>query len=380
MRALEGIKVLDLSRLFPGPYCSMILADLGAEVLRIEDRRFENDGPGMPTIMRNKRHMTLNLKHPKGREILYTMAGSADVLLEGFRPGVAKRLGIDYERMRTLNARLIYCSVTGYGQDGPYKDMVGHDINYLSFGGVLGLNGEGGGKPVIPPIQVADMAAGGMYAALGILAALFARQKTGEGQYIDISMLDGIVAMLPFLASLYWGPAKIPRGGETLLNGRYPCYSVYETKEGKYISIGALEARFWKALCRKMGREEFIPWQYDEGEKREKMFLFFREAFKKRTREEWMEEFKESDVCFGKVLSLEEAFQDPQVLSRQMVTDFVDAKKGEMKLLSSAIKLSATPPDIRTAPVSFGENTEEVLQRLGFSSAEISELKRAGVV
>jgi len=258
--------------------------------------------------------------------------------------------------------------------------MVGHDINYLSFGGVLGLNGEGGGKPVIPPIQVADMAAGGMYAALGILAALFARQKTGEGQYIDISMLDGIVAMLPFLASLYWGPAKIPRGGETLLNGRYPCYSVYETKEGKYISIGALEARFWKALCRKMGREEFIPWQYDEGEKREKMFLFFREAFKKRTREEWMEEFKESDVCFGKVLSLEEAFQDPQVLSRQMVTDFVDAKKGEMKLLSSAIKLSATPPDIRTAPVSFGENTEEVLQRLGFSSAEISELKRAGVV
>jgi len=380
MRALEGIKVLDLSRLFPGPYCSMILADLGAEVLRIEDRRFENDGPGMPTIMRNKQHMTLNLKHPKGREIFYTLAGSADILLEGFRPGVAKRLGIDYERMRTSNARLIYCSITGYGQDGPYKDMVGHDINYLSFGGVLGLNGESGGKPVIPPIQVADMAAGGMYAALGILAALFARQKTGEGQYIDIAMVGGIVAMLPFPASLYWASGENPRGGETLLSGRYPCYSVYETKEGKYISIGALEPRFWEALCRKAGREDFIPWQYDEGEKRGKMFLFFRETFKKRTREEWMEELKESDVCFGKVLSLEEAFQDPQVLSRQMLTDFTDIKKGKMKLLSSPIKLSATPADIRTAPASFGENTEEVLEGLGFSSDEIREMKKAGVV
>jgi len=380
MRALEGIKVLDLSRLFPGPYCSMILGDLGADVLRIEDRRFANEGPGMPTIMRNKRHMTLNLKHPKGREIFYLLAGAADVLLEGFRPGVPERLGIHYDRLKSLNEKLIYCSITGYGQDGPYKDMVGHDINYLSFGGVLGLNGEAGGKPAIPPIQVADMAAGGMYAALGILAALLAREKTGKGQYIDISMLDGIIAMLPFPVSLFWGMGISPRRGDMLLSGRYPCYNVYETKDGGSISLGALELRFWDVLCRKLGREDFIPCQYEEGEKREEMFSFLRETFKKKSREEWMEELKDLDVCFGKVLSLEEALHDPQVVSRRMVTEFQDACKGKINLLSSPLKLSDTPPDIRNAPADFGEHTEEILQELGFQAEEIGELKKSGVI
>jgi crotonobetainyl-CoA:carnitine CoA-transferase CaiB-like acyl-CoA transferase len=380
MRALEAIKVLDLSRLFPGPYCSMILADLGADVLRIEDRRFQGEGPGMPTVMRNKRHMTLNLKHPKGLELFCRMARKADVLLEGFRPGVTERLGIGYEKMKQVNERLIYCSVTGYGQDGPYKDMVGHDINYLSFGGVLGLTGEPGRKPVIPPIQVADMAAGGMYAAIGILAALFVRQATGKGQHIDISMTDGIVAMLPFPASLLWGLGKIPRRGDTLLSGRFPCYSVYETKDGEYISIGALEPRFWVELCRKLGREDYIPLQFDEGEKREKVFLFLEKTFKGKTREEWMEDLKDLDVCIGKVLHLDEAFRDPQVVQRKMVTEFKDPKKGQMKLLSSPIKLSGTPPDIRQGPAEFGEHTEEVLKELGLWDAEVQQMKQEGAV
>ena len=380
MRALEGIKVLDLSRLFPGPYCSMILADLGADVLRIEDRRFQGEGPGMPTVMRNKRHMTLNLKHPKGLEIFCRMARKADVLLEGFRPGVTERLGIGHEKMKQVNERLIYCSVTGYGQDGPYKDMVGHDINYLSFGGVLGLTGEPGRKPVIPPIQVADMAAGGMYAAIGILAALFVRQATGKGQYIDISMTDGIVAMLPFPASLLWGLGKIPRRGDTLLSGRFPCYSVYETKDGEYISIGALESRFWGELCRKLGREDYIPLQFDEGEKRGEVFLFLEKTFKGKTREEWMEDLKDLDVCIGKVLHLDEAFRDPQVVQRKMVTEFKDPKKGQMKLLSSPIKLSGTPPDIRQGPAEFGEHTEEVLKELGLGDAEVQQMKQEGAV
>jgi len=380
MRALDGIKVLDLSRLFPGPYCSMILADLGADVLRIEDRRFQGEGPGMPTVMRNKRHMTLNLKHPKGLEVFCRMAREADVLLEGFRPGVTDRLGIGYERMKRLNPKLIYCSVTGYGQDGPYKDMVGHDINYLSFGGVLGLTGEPGRKPVIPPIQVADMAAGGMYAAIGILAALFARQTTGKGQYIDISMMDGIVAMLPFPASLLWGLGKTPQRGDTLLSGRFPCYSVYQTKDGEYISIGALEPRFWVELCKKLGREDFIPLQYDEGDKRGEIFLFLEKTFRGKTRDKWMEELKDLDVCIGKVLHLDEAFKDPQVVHRKMVTEFDDPKKGKMKLLSSPIKMSATPPGIRRAPAGFGEHTEEVLRELGFKEEEIRQMKKEGVV
>jgi crotonobetainyl-CoA:carnitine CoA-transferase CaiB-like acyl-CoA transferase len=380
MRALEGIRILDLSRLFPGPYCSMILADLGADVLRIEDRRFEGEGPGMPTVMRNKRHMTLNLKHPQGQEIFFRLARRADVILEGFRPGVTERLGIDYERMKEVDERLIYCSVTGYGQDGPYRNMVGHDINYLSFGGILGLTGEPGGKPVIPPIQVADMAAGGMYAALGIMAALIVRQKTGRGQYIDISMMDGVMALLPFPASLFWGSAKIPQRGDTLLSGGFPCYSVYETRDGEYISLGALEPRFWSALCRKLGREDYIPYQYDEGEKRSEIFLFLRETFGCRSREEWMKELRELDVCFGKVLHLDEAFQDPQAIHRKMVTEFEDGKKGKMSLLSSPIRLSETPPDIRLAPAGFGEHTEEVLRELGFKHEEIEEMKREGVV
>ncbi len=380
MLALEGIKVLDLSRLFPGPYCSMILADLGADVLRVEDRRFEGEGHGMPTIMRNKRHMTLNLKKPKGLEVFCRMAEKADVLLEGFRPGVTDRLGIGYEKMKELNERLIYCSVTGYGQDGPYKNMVGHDINYLSFGGVLGLTGEPGGKPVIPPIQVADMAAGGMYAAIGILAALFVRQATGRGQYIDISMMDGIVAMLPFPASLLWGLGKTPKRGDTLLSGRFPCYSVYETRDGEYVSIGALEPRFWAELCRKLGREDYIPLQYDEGEKRGEIFLFLEKTFKGKTRDEWMEELKDLDVCIGKVLHLDEAFKDPQLVHRRMVTEFNDPKKGRMNLLSSPLKMSETPPDIRRGPAAFGEHTEEVLKELGFKEDEIGEMKREGVV
>ena len=380
MRALEGIKILDLSRLFPGPYASMILADLGADVLRIEDRRFAGEGPGMPTVMRNKRHMTLNLKHPQGKEIFFRLAREADVVLEGFRPGVTRRLGIEYESIRGMNEKIIYCSVTGYGQDGPYRDMVGHDINYLSFGGVLGLNGDTGGAPVVPPIQVADMAAGGMNAALGILAALIARQRTGRGQYIDISMLDGVVAMLPFPASMLWSLGQSPRRGDTLLSGRYPCYQVYETKDGGFISIGALEPRFWEALCKKLGREDFIPAQYDEGEKRAEMFSCLREAFKKKNREEWMGELQDLDVCVGKVLDLEETFRDPQVVCRRMVTEFQDAGKGKMKLLSSPVKLSETPPDIRAAPAEFGEHTGEVLRELGYNADQIAEMKRTGIV
>jgi crotonobetainyl-CoA:carnitine CoA-transferase CaiB-like acyl-CoA transferase len=224
------------------------------------------------------------------------------------------------------------------------------------------------------------MAAGGMYAAIGILGALFFRQTTGKGQYIDISMMDGIVAMLPFPASLFWGLKKTPRRGDMLLSGRFPCYSVYETRDGEYISIGALEPRFWVELCRKLGREDYIPLQYDEGEKRGEIFLFLEKTFKEKTRDEWLEELKDLDVCIGKVLHLDETFKDPQVVQRKMVTEFEDPQKGKMKLLSSPIKMSETPPDIRRAPAVFGEHTEEVLKELGFNEEEARQMKKEGVV
>lgn len=387
--ALEGIKILDLSRFFPGMYCSMILADLGADVLGIEDRRFEVEGMGiptimrnnMPTIMRNKKHMSLNLKSEKGKEIYYRLVKDADVVLEGFKPGVAKRLGVDYDTLKKINPRIIYCAITGYGQEGPYKDMIGHDINYLSFGGVLGLTGKSNTPPVIPSVQIADMAAGGMLATIGIMAVLIAREKTGKGQFVDISMLDGITAMLPFLATLYWEGGELPKRGNTLLTGRYPCYNVYRTKDGKYVSIGALERKFWEILCVKLGLEGFIEHQYNDDERRKKeMYECFRETFKSRTREEWMDELKGLDVCFAKVLNIEEVFDDPHILSRKMVTKVSHPVKGQMKLLGIPIKLSLTPGKIRTPPASFGEHTEEVLGKLGYNSEEIKKVEEEGII
>lgn len=380
IKPLAGLKVLDLSRLLPGPYCSMILADFGAEVLRIEDRRFEEEGTGMNTVMRNKRHMTLNLKHPKGKEIFYTLAKDADVLLEGFRPGVAERLGIGYHQLKQRNPRLIYCSLTGYGQDGPYSGMVGHDINYLSFAGVLGLTGRLDGPPVIPATQIADIAAGGMNAAIGILLAVIMRERTGKGQYIDISMMDGAVAMLPFMANLYWEGGMVPGRGNTMLTGRYPCYSVYQTKEGQYISLGALERRFWIPLCKKLGREDFIPYQFAEGEKREEIFYFFRKTFSQKTRPEWMEELKELDICFGKILDLPEVFQDPQVRHRGLIAEYVHPTKGKINFLAPAVKMSGVSWEVRVPPASFGEHTEGVLKKLGYGEGEIEDLKREGVI
>lgn len=380
IKPLAGLKVLDLSRLLPGPYCSMILADFGAEVLRIEDRRFEEEGPGMPTVMRNKRHMTLNLKHPKGREIFYALAKEADVLLEGFRPGVTERLGIGYARLKKHNPRLIYCSLTGYGQDGPYSGMVGHDINYLSFAGVLGLTGRPEGPPVIPGTQIADIAAGGMNAAIGILLAVIMRERTGKGQYIDISMMDGAVAMLPFVANLYWEGGMIPGRGDTMLNGRYPCYNVYQTKDGQFISIGALERRFWVTLCQKLGREDFIPHQFDEGEKKEEMSEAFKQTFRQKTRAEWMEEMKDLDICFGSVLSLPEVFQDPQVTHRMLIGEYIHPTREKRPVLAPAIKMSEVSWEVQMPPASFGEHTELVLKELGFGKKEIVGLRKEGVI
>jgi crotonobetainyl-CoA:carnitine CoA-transferase CaiB-like acyl-CoA transferase len=194
--ALDGITVIDLSRLLPGPYCSMILADHGARVIAIENKRFMADGLFFNTINRNKEHMSLNLKTDAGKQIFFKLIEKADVVLEGFRPGVVDRLGADYESVRKVNPKIIYCSITGYGQDGPFRDRVGHDVNYLSFSGVLNLIGEPDRPPSIPGIQIADVAAGGMNAAIGILLALFAREKSGRGQYIDISMTDGMVSCI----------------------------------------------------------------------------------------------------------------------------------------------------------------------------------------
>jgi len=377
--ALEGIRVIDLSRMLPGPYCSMILADHGARVIAIEDKRFVADDLLISPVNRNKNHMTLNLKTEEGKQIFFRLTRSADVVIEGFRPGVVKRLGIDYEALRKVNPMIIYCSITGYGQDGPYRDMAGHDVNYLSFSGVLDLIGEKGRAPCIPGIQIADLVGGGMNAAIGILLALIARARTGEGQYIDISMTDGMVGLLPMPLYLIQKYGRIPSRSGTMLSHRYACYNVYETADGRYISIGAVENRFWINLCELLGVPEYGPLQYDE-DRREELLDFLRNTFKKKTMDEWVEALRDRDVCWGKVQNITEALHDALFTERGMVAEIHDSNGKSHTALGIPIKLSNTPGSIRTGPVEFGESTRKILDELGYTKAEIDSLFEKGAV
>jgi len=363
MRPLDGVRVLDLSRLYPGPYCSMILADFGADVLCIEDRRFEHE-PRMPSTMRNKRHMELNLKSEAGLEVFHELARDADVVLEGFRPGVADRLGVGYEALRALNPRLVYCAITGYGQSGPSRDLVGHDLNYLALAGLLEQTGHAPDEaPAIPGTQIADVAAGGMNAALGILLALQARERSGEGQYVDISMTDGVLGMMGYAASFTWMGGEPLRRGDSMLTGHFPWYRVYRCADGRYLSIGAVEARFWKPLCEHFGVPDWAPLQYDEA-KRPEMHAFFEARFAEKTRDEWASELAPIEVCMAPVLDPEEALGSEHARARDLVAE-IEVDGAPLKVLAPTIKLSATPGRVETRPPRFGEHTAEVLQQLG---------------
>jgi crotonobetainyl-CoA:carnitine CoA-transferase CaiB-like acyl-CoA transferase len=377
--ALTGVNVLDLSRLLPGPYCSMILADHGARVIAVEDKRFLADGLFFNLINRNKEHMSLNLKTEKGREIFFRLIQNSDVLLEGFRPGVVDRLGVGYERVREINPKIIYCSITGYGQDGPFRDRVGHDANYLSYAGVLDLIGEADRPPSIPGVQIADIAGGGMNAAIGILLALFAREKTGKGQYIDISMTDGMVALLPTVLFFHQLSGQEPARADEFLSHRYACYNTYETADGRFISIGAVENRFWKQLCEVLGVAEYAELQYND-QRRKEIIDDMRNAFKQKTLDEWDAILGDLDICWGRVQSLSEVLKDPLFRQREMVVEVKGSNGKTSKTLGVPVKLSETPGAVRTPPVGFGASTPAILQELGYSEKDIKEFEKAGVV
>jgi crotonobetainyl-CoA:carnitine CoA-transferase CaiB-like acyl-CoA transferase len=377
--ALTGVNVLDLSRLLPGPYCSMILADHGARVIAVEDKRFLADGLFFNLINRNKEHMSLNLKTEKGKEIFFRLIQNSDVLLEGFRPGVVDRLGVDYETVREVNPKIIYCSISGYGQDGPFRDRVGHDANYLSYAGVLDLIGEADRPPSIPGVQIADIAGGGMNAAIGILLALFAREKTGKGQYIDISMTDGMVALLPTALFFRQLTGKGPARADEFLSHRYACYNTYETADGRFISIGAVENRFWTQLCDLLGVPEYVKLQYDDP-RRNEIIDYMRKAFKQKTLDEWDAVLGDLDICWGRVQSLSEVLKDPLFRQRQMVVEIKGNDGKTSKTLGVPVKLSETPGAVRTPPVDFGESTEVILRELGYSEEEIKALEEKEVI
>jgi len=377
--SLMGIKVLDLSRMLPGPYCSMILADHGADVIAIERKKTQNDGLFFNSLYRNKRHMTLDLKSKEGVQIFYNLAKKADIIIEGFRPGVVERLGIDYEVIKEKNPKIIYCSISGYGQSGSRRDYPGHDVNYISTAGVLGLIGEKMKPSVIPGIQIADIAGGSMNAVIGILLALHARDRIGKGQYIDISMTDGILGMLTLTNHFSEMTNKLPEASNGLLSHRYACYNTYETKNGRYVCLGAVENKFWKKLCAHFDRSDLAELQYDE-ERKDELIQIFRDLFLTKTYEEWLVELEPLKVCFSGIKNISEVVADQTFKDRDMIVDYTDERGINKKSFGIPVKLSETPGSIRTNPVSFSGDTESILLELGYSEKEIGELLSTDVV
>ncbi len=377
--ALSGIKVLDLSRLLPGPYCSMILADHGARVIAIEDKRFMDDGLFFSQLYRNKEHMSLNLKTEEGKKIFFRLANDADVILEGFRPGVVQRLGVDYDTVLKVNPKIIYCSISGYGQTGEYRDRAGHDVNYLSISGALDLIGQANHPPSIPGIQIADIAGGGMNAAIGILMALFSRERTGKGQYIDISMTDGLVSFMPFAFFFKQITGQFPKRGDSILSHRYACYNTYETADGRYISVGTVENRFWKNLCKFLEVPEYTPLQYDEN-RRQEIIDFMKTTFRKKTFKQWKKDLAGIDACCEPIQNFSEVLKNPLFREREMIVEVTGKDGIKTLVIGVPVKLSETPGSVITPPVAFGENTEAILKELGYSKKQIKELSDMEVI
>ena len=395
MGVLDGITVLELARVAPAELPGMMFADMGADVLKIETPEEETPTPdamrraAFAYVNRNKRSLALNLKAPEGQALFKRLAATADIIVEGFRPGVMKRLGADYETVRALNPRIVYCSLSGFGQNGPYRDYPAHDMNYLSLAGVLTLIGEPGRKPVIPLNLVADYAGASLHGALGVMFALFARERTGKGQHVDVSYLDTTVALLAATPNMrfFFSDGMAPKRGEGFLGGSYPYYAIYETRDRKLLTIGCTEPWLWENFCKAINRPDFAefarkPDQFvraanaEEVRAREEIEAIIRT----RTRDEWWDDLVKADVCVGKVYEPEEMVKDPQVQARDMVVEVRHPTHGTITEFGVPIKLSETPGTVRLAAPASGEHTDEVLRGLGLSAAEIRGLRASRVV
>ena len=398
---LEGVRVLDLSRLLPGGFCSLLLADFGAEVLKVEDtgqgdylRWWAPFVAGAEksassalflALNRNKRSIRIDLKSEAGREVLLRLVAEYDVVLESFRPGVLERLGVGYERMREVNPGIVYCAISGYGQNGPKRDASGHDMNYLGLVGLLGLTGERDGPPMQSEGQIADLGGGALMAAFGIMAALRerdgspARPGSGEGQLIDVSMADGALSWLAMVAARYFAEGLVPRRGEQMLAGALVCYRPYECADG-WVTLGALEPKFWQAFCRGVGREDLISKQFERpGSQAHAQVV---EIFRSRSRAQWETFASEYDCCLEPLLDLDEALDSELVRARRMVVELHQpGVTAGVRQLGVPIKLSRTPGDHDRLPgPALGEHTQEVLCAAGYSTKEISQLLQDGAV
>jgi crotonobetainyl-CoA:carnitine CoA-transferase CaiB-like acyl-CoA transferase len=392
---LEGVRVLDLSRLLPGGFCSLLLSDFGADVVKVEDTgmgdyvrwaapAYEGAEPSAASALflalnRGKRSVRVDLKQEGGREVLRRLARDADVLLESFRPGVLDRLGVGYERLREENPRLVWCAITGYGQDGPFRDRAGHDVNYLARMGLLGMTGEPDGPPVQAAGQIADLGGGALMAAFGILAALRERDRSGEGQLVDVSMADGALSWLAMVAARFFADGAVPARGSLELAGGLLCYRPYRCADG-WVALGALEPKFWRAWCEGVGREDLVERQFDPPGS--DAHAEAEAVFAGRTRAEWEAFNAEHDCCLEPVLALDEALESELVRARGMVAELEQPGAARpVRLLGVPVKLSRTPGDPAQAPgPGLGQDTDAVLAEAGFSADEVERLKADGAV
>ena len=349
MNPLDGIRILDLTRLLPGAVATQQLVDWGADVIKIEQPGLGDYARTMSSAVfartnSGKKSVSLDLKHQRGREMLLALAADADMLVEGFRPGVMARLGLGYPELCARNEELIYVSLTGYGQDGPYADLAGHDVNYLALGGVLGLN-----LPVIPGVQIADLVGGSMQSVVGILLALEQRHRTGKGQHVDVSMYAGVTSLLTVPLALYFETGREARTGGERLSGAFACYNIYPAADGRWLAVGALEPKFWAELCRRLHCEELIPLQFNDAETQAMLKSRLAEIFQTKTAAAWFEELRGSDCCVTPVRSIGE--------------------------VAAELPQRDGPP-----PPKLGEHTRDVLRGCGFSDAELDDLQRQGAI
>lgn len=392
---LTGVKVLDLSLLLPGPLCSQHLADMGAEVTKVENPRLgdltrymgskvgsgDDAESGMfLQLNRSKKSITVNIKRDGGREVIMRLLKNTDILLEGFRPDTLNDLGIGYEQLKEKFPRLIYCAISGYGATGRYKEHAGHDANYIARAGLLALNGVKGGPPVVPGFQVADIAGGTLTALSAILAALYAREKTGRGQFLDVSMQDGATPFLSLFLGEYIATGKEPERGYEALSGLLPNYQVYETKDGKYVMLAALEENFFKTFLRQIDRTDLL-----EGMTRDEAGFRAVKAelemiFKSKTYAEWSPLFENTDSCFSGLSTLSEVLEDAHLRERGTILELDHPRHGKIPVIGSPFHFSETPVTYRSSPPLHGEHTDEVLAAAGYTADEIDELKKGKCV
>lgn len=384
MAPLDGLRVLDLSRLMPGPLCTMILGDLGADVIKVEQPEIGDYARSAPPFIgdtgsaflmlnRNKRSITLNLKNAEAQEILRNLAAKADVFIESYQPGVAEKLGVGYPAINQMNERIIYCSISGFGQTGPYRDLVGHDLTYTAYSGAIGATGLKGGPPVIPAIQISDIQSA-IYGAVAIASALYRREKTGRGEFIDISLMDTAVASMIMPLSYHFAGASTERG-ESFLSGAAPFYDIYETADRKFISIAPLEPKFWIELCSLLGIERYQDQQLASNEAAQRIREVLVKVFRQKDRDEWVRILNEREIPCAPVYDVDEVPADSHVRSRKMIFQMETEAFGKLNQLATPIRMLHSPTIVKLPPPKLGEHTLQILQELGYSAEDAERLR-----